>query len=154
MPDPYPPEFDLDGELTEHEMLETLDAYGHLTWTVGNGDWLACADYNIFVNVDGEILIAYHVVVDCESGGFTDTLEAKVHNLTKYPYSSNSGFCPLWQYADICAEHYMNDDQFGVPDPDEVAAACKSFEEDVINTVARAQKLIDDGAEIPQGPIE
>jgi hypothetical protein len=154
MPEPYPPEFDLDGDLTGCEMLDTLDAYGHLTWTVGNDDWIACADYNVFINTDGEVIFAYHVVVDCESGGFTDTVEAQVRNLTKRPFRSERGWCPLWQYADICSEHYMNDAQFGTPDHKEVEAACRSFEESVLISVAKAQKLIDDGGEIPQGPID
>lgn len=150
----YPPEFDLDGDMTDQEMLDTLDAYGHLSWTVGNEDWIACADYNVFINTDGEILLAYHVVVDCESGGFTDTLEAQVHNLTKRPYSSKHGWCPLWQYADICAEHYMNDEQFGTPDHEDVSKVCRSFEENVLSAIEKAQKIIDEGGEIPQGAIE
>lgn len=60
-----PPESD-DGEDVERQ----LDAYGHLTWTIGDDDWMACFDA---VHVRGEI--HYHVVVNCESGGFIDTLE-------------------------------------------------------------------------------
>jgi hypothetical protein len=51
-------------------MTDKLDAYGHLNWTVGNEDWLACFDAR---RVGNEI--EYHVIVDCESGGFTDTIE-------------------------------------------------------------------------------
>jgi hypothetical protein len=47
-----------------------LDAYGHLTWTLGDNDWMACFDA---VRVGDSI--AYHVVVNCESGGWIDTLE-------------------------------------------------------------------------------
>jgi hypothetical protein len=47
-----------------------LDAYGHLTWTLGDDDWMACFDA---IRLDGSI--AYHVVVNCESGGWIDTLE-------------------------------------------------------------------------------
>jgi hypothetical protein len=53
--------------------VEILDAYGHLSWTVGNDDWLACFDADI--SPDGK-RYAYHVVVDCESGGFTETPES------------------------------------------------------------------------------
>jgi len=49
-----------------------LDAYGHLAWTVGDENWIACLDYDI--SPDGK-RYAYHVVVNCESGGFIDTLE-------------------------------------------------------------------------------
>jgi hypothetical protein len=54
-------------------LLERLDAYGHLTWTLGNQDWMACFD----AIREGD-WIAYHVVVNCESGGFIDTLEKGV----------------------------------------------------------------------------
>lgn len=47
-----------------------LDAYGHLTWTLGDLDWMACFDA---VRVGTEI--HWHVVVNCESGGWIDTLE-------------------------------------------------------------------------------
>jgi hypothetical protein len=49
-----------------------LDAYGHLTWTIGDEDWVACLDFDI--SPDGK-RYAYHVVLNCESGGFIDTLE-------------------------------------------------------------------------------
>ena len=48
-----------------------LDAYGHLTWTLGDNDWMACFDA---VRVGDEI--HYHVVVNCESGGFIETTES------------------------------------------------------------------------------
>lgn len=64
-----------------------LDAYGHLTYACGCSpwsddapedrdlDWLACADFA--VHNDGEYLhIAVHVVVDCESAGFVDTVDS------------------------------------------------------------------------------
>ena len=75
-----------------------LDAYGHMTWTVGNEDWVACFDA---IRVASGI--AYHVVVDCESGGFTDTTESgtvpveeAVEKLASLP----------WSYADSCLEQY------------------------------------------------
>lgn len=59
--------------LTDAEMLGELDAYGHLTWTMGDQDWLACFDAKRFGDK-----IAYHAVVNCESGGFIDTIEKGV----------------------------------------------------------------------------
>jgi hypothetical protein len=63
-----------------------LDAYGHLTYSIGysyesddapedddRGDWIACADFDVLGD-----WIAYHVVVDSDSGGFIDTMEAGV----------------------------------------------------------------------------
>ena len=66
--DEFPPELDPVDDWTPE-----LDAYGHLTWTVGDSDWLACLDVDI--SPCGRFY-AYHVVVDCESGGFTDTPES------------------------------------------------------------------------------
>ena len=60
-------------ESTVDNPFAGLDAYGHLNWTVGDENWTACLDA---VRVGDQI--AYHVVVDCESGGFTDT-PAKGH---------------------------------------------------------------------------
>jgi len=86
-----------------------LDAYGHLTWTVGNEDWIACFDARRVT--DG---IEYHVVVDCESGGFTDTIE---HGTVP---ATVEGIVPLFvlpgRYADMCVEMYLDkpaDDQDG-----------------------------------------
>jgi hypothetical protein len=78
---------------TDSEMLDELDAYGHLTWTVGfgeegdeRGDWLACFDFRVFDHPERGKLIAYHVVVNSESGGFIDTLEACVVPIEKAPF--------------------------------------------------------------------
>jgi hypothetical protein len=55
----------------KYHKTDKLDAYGHLEWTVGNEDWIACFDA---IRVGNKI--KYHVVVDCDSGGFTDTPES------------------------------------------------------------------------------
>jgi len=79
-----------------------LDAYGHMNWTVGNEDWVACFDACRVGNK-----IEYHVVVDCESAGFTDTLEHAT------VYATPEGIAPLFdlpgRYADICCDMYLND---------------------------------------------
>lgn len=63
-----------------------LDAYGHLTYTVGwsdewnedvpedsdRGDWMACFDFT--VSECGQWL-AYQVVVNSDSGGFIETVD-------------------------------------------------------------------------------
>jgi hypothetical protein len=80
-----------------------LDAYGHLSWAVGNEDWLACLDAVLSPTKDR---IAYHVVVDCESGGFTDTAESGVlpikdaEQLKKLPY----------KYLDYVYEQYNEEE--------------------------------------------
>jgi hypothetical protein len=79
-----------------------LDAYGHMNWTVGNEDWTACFDACRVGNK-----VEYHVVVDCESAGFTDTVEHRTVPATP------DGIAPLFnlpgRYADICVEMYLND---------------------------------------------
>lgn len=89
-----------------------LDAYGHLEWTVGNEDWLACFDA---VRVPEGI--AYHVVVDCESGGFTDTIESGT-----VPVEEAMTLAGLpGRYADMCGEMYVDSEDFPMPDADEYA---------------------------------
>ena len=106
---------------TDNEMMDELDAYGHLSFVVGfcdgweedrvcdcptvweggkvaekpeivfdedkgpackkcggreyRGDWLACFDYRVYTDPDCVTKLAYHVVVNSDSGGFIDTLE-------------------------------------------------------------------------------
>jgi len=76
-----------------------LDAFGHLTWTVGNDDWIACFDAERVP--EG---ISYEVVVDCESGGFVDTLDRGVVPATDEGIRSLLGLPDAW--AGICMEHY------------------------------------------------
>ena len=118
--------------MTDERLMQSLDAYGHLTWTVGfsdewtedplcecasfkpspspaeedeedwshgllpvcvkcdkrehRGDWLACFDYNVATDDHGVTRVAYHVVVNSDSGGFIDTLERGVVGPDKAPY--------------------------------------------------------------------
>jgi hypothetical protein len=59
--------------VTDEQMISELDAYGHLTWTMGDMDWMVCFDA-----VRHGDRIAYQAVVNCESGGFIDTIEKGV----------------------------------------------------------------------------
>ena len=79
-----------------------LDAYEHLTWTVGNDDWIACFDA---VLSPDKTRIAYHTVVNCESGGFIETTEAGVIRIE----NANKLFNLPDSYLDLCCEHYMGD---------------------------------------------
>jgi len=80
---------------------DKLDAYGHLNWTVGNEDWIACFDA-----IRTAAGIEYHVVVDCESGGFTDTPEHGTVPATAEGIANLLCFPSYW--ADICSEHYLD----------------------------------------------
>lgn len=101
-----------------------LDAYGHLEWTVGNEDWLACFD--AIRVAEG---IAYQVVVDCESGGFTDTLETGVIAVDDKNALENLACKPSY-WADICAEHYLDSTEPDMmPKGEEVADCVKRWRE-------------------------
>jgi hypothetical protein len=97
-----------------------LDAYGHLAWTVGNEDYIACFDA---VLSGDKTRIAYHVVVNCESGGFLDTIEqgvvpveeakAKLHHLPD-------------SYLDSCCEQYAGEYEYPI-DINECQQSIKSW---------------------------
>jgi hypothetical protein len=76
---------------TDEDMLKELDAYGHLSYCVGyendNGDWLACFDFRVFDHPERGRLVAYHTVVNSDSGGFIDTLESCVVEAAKAPFN-------------------------------------------------------------------
>ena len=81
-------------------MLDELDAYGHITYGVGfsdecnedvdedsdRGDWLACFDFRVWKHPSRGVLVAYHVIVNSDSGGFIDTLESSVVEADKAPF--------------------------------------------------------------------
>ena len=50
------------------------------------GDWLACFDYFVHTDPDGVTKVAYHVVVNSDSGGFIDTLDQGVVKADKAPH--------------------------------------------------------------------
>ena len=82
---------------SDEDLVAALDAYGHLTWTTGyssewsedddddRGDWLACFDAVVWKHPSRGVLVAYHVVVNSDSGGFIDTLESGVVEASKAP---------------------------------------------------------------------
>lgn len=115
--------------------IDDLDAYGHLTWTVGNEDWIACADFTVVTDDDGEVWVAYSVVVDCESGGFVDTLESGVVRAVELPVD----WFPLWGYLDICAEHYAGETEPELqPDYDGAQRTFSSWTAEVTRQVEEA----------------
>ena len=79
---------------SDEDQLMALDAYGHLTYVVGfsgevsedRGDWMACFDFRVWKHPSRGVLVAYHVVVDSDSGGFIDTLESGVVEADKAPF--------------------------------------------------------------------
>jgi hypothetical protein len=93
----------------EEALMGTLDGYGHMNWTVGNEDWVACADASLG-RFRGRLFLAWHVVVDCESGGWIDTIEKGTVEITP-EITPPAGI--LSQYLDNCMEFYIdkqNDD--------------------------------------------
>ncbi|WP_046869300.1 hypothetical protein [Microvirga massiliensis] len=73
--------------LSDSALLKHLDALGHLGYTIGNDDWFAALDFH----AEGDRL-AYHVVVDCQSAGFTDTMESGVIPLANWQALVNLPF--------------------------------------------------------------
>ena len=111
-------------QVTEANNEDKLDAYGHLEWTVGNEDWVACFDA---VRVpDG---IAYHVVVDCESGGFTETTESGTTPLSEAVAELAS--LP-WRYADSFIEQGYDEEL----DLAEIEDCAKRWEQHLLALVA------------------
>lgn len=144
-----PPEFDEPDGPSEQEMFSTLDAYGHMQWTVGNEDWVACADYNVFLRPDDdEPVVVYHVVVDCESGGFCDIIESGMMRASELGDLDENSWCPLDSFVDICCEHYAGQEDM-MPDPDETEKTMKSWTERLIADVRLALKMLDEDSEIP-----
>lgn len=109
----------------KHKQDDSLDAFGHLTWTVGfcaedeadeRGDWLACFDF-VVRRAGDAVVVEYHVVVDSDSGGFTDTLEHKTVPAEDAPFDlplywmgiSRSGHGVEWTGREVEAAHQTND---------------------------------------------
>ena len=103
---------------------DALDAYGHMNWTVGNEDWVACADAR---RVGDQI--EYEIVVDCDSAGFVDTIESGsvpatldgITDLLRFP----------GRYADMCCEQYTG------TDPDDLDAYAGPIEWEETNRTWR-----------------
>lgn len=111
----------------DSELLEKLDAYGHITYAVGfsdedededtgRGDWLACFDFYIHEDPDGVLRIAYHVVVDSDSGGFIDTPESGVVSVEQAPFNLPAqyldvgmGFGTVWTDQELADAQACNE---------------------------------------------
>jgi hypothetical protein len=107
-----------------------LDAYGHMEWTVGNEDWIACFD--AIRTADG---IAYHVVVDCESGGWIDTLDSGTIAVDDANALENLTCLPEY-WAGVCWEHYYDQPAEMHPNNDDVADCARRWREHLIGLAA------------------
>jgi hypothetical protein len=83
----------------KHWNENELDAFGHLNWTVGNADWIACFDA---IRVGDNV--RWHIVVDCESGSIVHTVESGEGPATMETVRDLAGLPAYW--ADICREQY------------------------------------------------
>ena len=106
-------------------LLDKLDGYGHLSWTVGNEDWLACADA-VVGRFNGKVFVATHVVVNCESGGWIDTFDKAV-----LPVEGEPPRGILAGYLDSCCEQYADeqDDELCRIDLDQCQQAISEFDQ-------------------------
>ena len=106
-------------------LLDKLDGYGHLSWTVGNEDWLACADA-VVGRYNGKVFVATHVVLDCESGSWIDTFDKAV-----LPVEGEPPRGILAGYLDTCCELYddQQDDELCRIDLDQCHQAISEFDQ-------------------------
>jgi hypothetical protein len=112
----------------EQDLLKQLDAYGHMNWSVGNEDWIACADA-VVGEYQGKPYLAWHVVVDCESAGFTDTSETGVVEITPEGHPPQG---ILSSYLDTCYEQYAtSEEEEHQIDTDACLASIQEFDEHV-----------------------
>lgn len=132
-----------------------LDAFGHLNWTVGNEDWIACFD--AILSPDRRS-VRYHVVVDCESGSFVDTIESGEKPIDG-AVRALSGMPDYW--IGICYEHYMGEDTETEGSPyyisDESTKSCKEdwkrHLESLVDEARRLGPAEPDEEEEPFDPI-
>ena len=83
------------------------------------GDWLACFDFRVWRHPSRGVLVAYHAVINSDSGGFIDTLESGVVEAENAPFGLPECYCidcgaPLWteeecKSADECQERWERD---------------------------------------------
>ena len=115
----------------ESALLARLDAYGHCSYSVGGtyddgGDWTAFADYAVG-KVAGRTVVAYHVVVNSDRGGFIETTESGVVDASDAPKGL------LLKYIDLALEA-GNLDADCLKDSEENA---ERFDNDMQKAIAR-----------------
>ena len=88
---------------SDEQQLEALDAYGHCNHTVGGGPeceaWTAHLDFKVWAHPSRGVLVAYHVVVDCERTHNTYRPEEGVVGAHDAPLSLAS------RWLDVALEH-------------------------------------------------
>lgn len=125
----------------EEALLDTLDGYGHENWTVGNKDWVACADAALG-RFRGRLFLAWHVVVDCESGGWIDTIEKSTVEITPEATPPTG---VLSQYLDNCMEFHIDkqdDEDFRI-DVDQCLESIRAFDDRLRHLWQGAESDID-----------
>ena len=97
---------------TDQEMLDTLDAYGHLQYIIGEeypedpereAELLLAFDWNVFVHPEhplGDIIVAYHVVFDAPSS--LETIESGIFCIDDWTEEDIRQWCgaPLIKHID------------------------------------------------------
>lgn len=123
----------------KHWDPKKLDAYGHLEWTVGNEDYIVCLDA---ILSDDYQEVIYHCVVNCESGGFTETavsgsfeIAHAVHALADFP--------AIW--ANAVRDQYAEEDTDSKESPyfispEETATTAASWKRHLEALVAESRK--------------
>ena len=148
-------------EPTEADMLEPLDAYGHLKYAVGEhyasdpdleSSITIAADFRVYMTPWGETLVAYHVVYDDELGGFIDTVASGVFDASELdPLNKNTWF-PVESVTDAANENLVSGGGFapdGFISYKDVEKMQKKWTKDLVREVIRARKAHEGDAEIP-----
>lgn len=133
--------------MTDDDILSRadLDAFGHLEYTIGwtyesddapedddRGDWLACLDFDMWVE-GGLLVVAYHVVVDSDSGGFTEEVARGVVTRTLRPDMSMS-FLPTdlaEEWLAIAEDHLAGTPGLTPSERAEAERTCAEWEQDL-----------------------
>jgi hypothetical protein len=117
-----------------------LDAYGHLTWTVGNDDWVACFDA-----IRAGDKIRYHVVVNCDSAGFIDTVETGEVDANDSNAIDNIRGFPGY-YADMCNE-MCNQADYGPVEWEETEKAWNAHLDELLKMGTQPDPAADEAEE-------
>lgn len=114
----------------EDRMAGGLAAYGHLNYTVGDEDFVVCADFIVFRRVsDGVLRIAWELVVD--SGNDVSKVDSGVFNVNHMRADYYETWCPLWDGADIVIENEVD------YDPADLEATCARWVRDLRAEISR-----------------
>lgn len=93
----------------EREMLDSLDAYGLMFYSLSFEGGLACAAYEVWHNVEYGVQIAYHIILDDEKANFLDVVEKEVFCIEDLGSIEELDWFPLESWAREFLDHDVYD---------------------------------------------